>query len=148
MIVILTQDVKGKGKAGDVVKVNDGYARNMLIPKGLAKEANSVSLNDAKLQAGAKAEHERRALIEAQETSGKLGGQTFNVVAKGGRDGKLYGAVTTADIAECLAKAGYKIDKKKVVIDSPIKNVGVFKVRVKLHPKVSCDINIEVSSEQ
>ena len=148
MIVILTQDVKGKGKAGDVVKVNDGYARNMLIPKGLAKEANSVSLNDAKLQAGAKAEHERRALIEAQETSGKLGGQTFNVVAKGGRDGKLYGAVTTADIAECLAKAGYKIDKKKVVIDSPIKNVGVFKVRVKLHPKVSCDINIEVASEQ
>lgn len=148
MKVVLLEDVKKVGKKGEVVDVSDGYARNFLMKKGLAKEANSVSLNDAKLQAGAKAEHERRTLIEAQETSGKLGGQTFNVVAKGGRDGKLYGAVTTADIAECLATAGYKIDKKKVVIDSPIKNVGVFKVRVKLHPKVSCDINIEVSSEQ
>ena len=126
MKVVLLEDVKKVGKKGEVVDVSDGYARNFLMKKGLAKEANSVSLNDAKLQAGAKAEHERRALIEAQD----------------------YGAVTTADIAECLAKAGYKIDKKKVVIDSPIKNVGVFKVRVKLHPKVSCDINIEVSSEQ
>ena len=113
MKVVLLEDVKKVGKKGEVVDVSDGYARNFLMKKGLAKEANSVSLNDAKLQAGAKAEHERRALI-----------------------------------AECLAKAGYKIDKKKVVIDSPIKNVGVFKVRVKLHPKVSCDINIEVSSEQ
>ncbi len=148
MKVILLQDVKKLGKSNDVVDVSDGYARNFLFKKGLAKEMTSSNLNDVKLQQGAAKEHARRALEEAKKTKEVLNGKTINVVAKGGRDGKLYGAVTSADIADALKKAGFDVDKKKVVIPSPIKSVGVFGVRVKLHPEVSCDVNVEVSSAE
>ena len=147
MKVILLQDVKKLGKANDVVDVSDGYARNFLMKKGLAKEMTSANLNDVKLQQGAAKEHARRALEEAKKNKEILNGKTINVSCKGGRDGKLYGAVTSADIAEALKK-GFDIDKKKIVIPSPIKNVGVFGVRVKLHPEVSCDVNVEVSSAE
>ncbi|MCR4688045.1 MAG: 50S ribosomal protein L9 [Saccharofermentans sp.] len=148
MKVILLQDVKKLGKTNDVVDVSDGYARNFLMKKGLAKEMTSANLNDVKLQQGAAKEHARRALEEAKKNKEILNGKTFNVIAKGGRDGKLYGAVTSADIAEALKKEGFAVDKKKVVIPSPIKNVGVFGVRIKLHPEVSCDVNIEVTSAE
>lgn len=147
MKVILLEDVKKVGKANSVVDVSDGYARNFLMKKGLAKEVTSANLNDVKLQTGAKAEHERRALIEAQKVEKEMAGKTFGIKAKGGKDGRLYGAVTAADIADSLKTAGFDIDKKKVVVANAIKNVGIFKVRIKLHPKVSCDINIEVSTE-
>ena len=141
MKVILLSDVKNVGKANEVVNVSDGYARNFLFKKGLAKEVNSANLNEVKLQTGAKAEHERRALIAAQEAKKVLDGK---VVARGGADGRLYGAVTAQDISDSLKKEGFDIDKKKVVISNPIKNTGMFKTRVKLHPQVSADINVEV----
>ena len=144
MKVILLSDVKNVGKANDVVNVSDGYARNFLFKKGLAKEVNSANLNEVKLQTGAKAEHERRALLAAQEAKKILDGKMFTVVARGGADGRLYGAVTAQDISESLKKEGFDIDKKKVVISNPIKNTGMFKTRVKLHPQVSADINVEV----
>jgi large subunit ribosomal protein L9 len=144
MKVILLSDVKNVGKANDVVNVSDGYARNFLFKKGLAKEVNSANLNEVKLQTGAKAEHERRALLAAQEAKKILDGKMFTVVARGGADGRLYGAVTAQDISESLKKEGFDIDKKKVVISNPIKNTGIFKTRVKLHPQVSADINVEV----
>ena len=147
MKVILLSDVKNVGKANDVVNVSDGYARNFLFKKGLAKEVNSANLNEVKLQTGAKAEHERRALLAAQEAKKILDGKMFTVVARGGADGRLYGAVTAQDISESLKKEGFDVDKKKVVISNPIKNTGIFKTRVKLHPQVSADINVEVITD-
>ena len=147
MQVILLSDVKGLGKANDVVNVSDGYARNFLFKKKLAKETSASNLNEVKLQTGAKAEHERRALLAAQELKSELDDKTFEVHAKGGEGGKLYGAVTASDIADAMKSAGYEIDKKQVVLSGPIKNVGTFGVRIKLHPKVSSEINVEVSAE-
>ena len=144
MKVILLSDVKNVGKANEVVNVSDGYARNFLFKKGLAKEVTSANLNEVKLQTCAKAEHERRALIAAQEAKKILDGKVIRVVARGGADGRLYGAVTAQDISDSLKKEGFDVDKKKVVISNPIKNTGLFKTRIKLHPQVSADINVEV----
>ena len=102
MKVILLADVKNLGKAGDVVNASDGYARNFLFKQGLAKEMTAAGLNEVKVQAGAKAEHERRALAEAQETKKTIEGKTFEVKARGGADGRLYGAVTASDISDTL----------------------------------------------
>lgn len=148
MKVILLSDVKNLGKAGDVVNASDGYARNFLFKQGLAKEMTAAGLNEVKVQAGAKAEHERRALAEAQETKKTIEGKTFEVKARGSEDGRLFGAVTAADISDTLKAAGFEIEKKKVVINNPIKNTGTFSVRVKLHPKVSADINVEVVTDR
>ena len=147
MKVILLSDVKNVGKANEVVNVSDGYARNFLFKKGLAKEVTSANLNEVKLQTGAKAEHERRALTAAQEAKKILDGKMFRVTARGGADGRLYGAVTAQDISDSLKKEGFDIDKKKVVISNPIKNTGIFKTRVKLHPQVSAEINVEVVTD-
>ena len=144
MKVILLSDVKNVGKANEVVNVSDGYARNFLFKKGLAKEVTSANLNEVKLQTGAKAEHERRALIAAQEAKKILDGKVIRVVARGGADGRLYGAVTAQDISDSLKKEGFDVDKKKVVISNPIKNTGLFKTRIKLHPQILADINVEV----
>ena len=146
MQVILLKDVKGVGKFNEIVEVSDGYARNFLLKKNLAKETSAKNLNEVKLQTGAKAEHERRALAAAQENKKILDGKVFKVIARGGADGRLYGAVTAQDISDSLKKEGFEVDKKKVVIASPIKNTGMFKVRVKLHPQVSADINVEVET--
>ena len=147
MQVILLSDVKGLGKANDVVNVSDGYARNFLFKKKLAKESTASNLNEVKLQNGAKEEHERRALKAAQELKEKLDGQTFAIKAKGGEGGKLYGAVTASDIADSLKAAGYDIEKKQVVLSGPIKNTGTFGARIKLHPKVSAEVNVDVTTE-
>ena len=147
MKVILLSDVKNVGKANEVVNVSDGYARNFLFKKGLAKEVTSANLNEVKLQTGAKAEHERRALLAAQEAKKILDGKVFRVTARGGADGRLYGAVTAQDISDSLKKEGFDVDKKKVVISTPIKNTGLFKTRIKLHSQVSADINVEVVTD-
>ena len=147
MKVILLSDVKSVGKSNEVVEVSDGYARNFLIKKGLAKEVTSANLNEVKLQTGAKAEHERRALVAAQEAKKILDGKVFKVTARGGADGRLYGAVTAQDISESLKKEGFDVDKKKVVISNPIKNTGIFKTRVKLHPQVTGTLKVKVKEQ-
>lgn len=146
MKVILLQDVKGLGKEGQVVEVSDGYGRNFLLKKKLAKESSAANLNEVKLKQGARAEHEKRAFEAAQELSKDLGGKTFTMKMKSGEGGKLYGAVTAGDVSDLLKKNGYEIEKKQVVIESPIKNIGTCGVRIKLHPKVSCQINVEVEA--
>ena len=146
MKVILLQDVKGVGKEGQVVEVSDGYGRNFLIKKKLAKESTVANLNEVKLKQGAQAEHEKRALQAAEDLKKDLGDKTFTLKMKSGEGGKLYGAVTTADVSDLLKKNGYDIEKKQVVIDTAIKMVGTFGVRIKLHPKVSCQININVEA--
>ena len=146
MKVILLSDVKGLGKANDVVDVNDGYARNFLLKKKLAKESTASNLNEVKLKKGAQAEHERRALEAAKNLASDLGGKSFTLKVKAGEGGKLYGAVTSADVSEELKKNGYSIEKKQVVINTAIKSIGTTGVRIKLHPQVSCEININVEA--
>ena len=146
MKVILLADVKGLGKANDVVEVNDGYARNFLLKKKLAKESSVSNLNEVNLKKGAKAEHERRALDAAKDLKKKLDGESVTLKMKSGEGGKLYGAVTAQDVSDALKKKGYEIEKKQVVINNPMKNVGTFGVRIKLHPEVSCEINVNVEA--
>ncbi|MBP5654504.1 MAG: 50S ribosomal protein L9 [Clostridiales bacterium] len=144
MKVILLQDVKKVGKANEVVDVSDGYARNFLLKKGLAREVSAANLNDVKLKTGAAEENARRALEAAHATADKLSGAKVPVEARGGADGRLYGAVTAQDISNSLKAMGYDIDKKHVVLQNPIKNIGEFSARVKLHPEVSCEVIVEV----
>ena len=146
MKVILLTEVKGLGKADDVVEVNDGYARNLLFKKNLALEATPVNLNAIKLKRGSLAENARRELLEAKENGKKLSDQRITLTMKSGEGGRLYGAVTAMDIAAILEKQGYKIDKKHILIKTPIKAVGSFEVTLKLHADVSVNITVDVKS--
>ena len=146
MKVILLTEVKGLGKADDVVEVNDGYARNLLFKKNLALEATPVNLNAIKLKKGSLAEKAKRELLEAKENGKKLSDQRITLTMKSGEGGRLYGAVTAMDIAAILEKQGYKIDKKHILIKTPIKAVGSFEVTLKLHADVSVNITVDVKS--
>lgn len=146
MIVILTKDVKGTGKAGDVVKVNDGYARNMLIPKGLAKEAtqgNVRSLEKQKAIAEERREEQRQA---AKKQADKLEQITLIVKSKGGEGGKLFGSVTSMDIAKALEEQeGITVDKKKIEMPGPIKHAGDTHVTIKLFPEIAAEVKVKVT---
>jgi len=146
MKVILLTEVKGLGKADDVVEVNDGYARNLLFKKNLALEATPVNMNAIKLKKGSLAEKAKRELLEAKENGKKLSDQRITLAMKSGEAGRLYGAVTAMDIAAILEKQGYKIDKKHILIKTPIKAVGSFEVTLKLHADVSVNITVDVKS--
>ncbi|QHI72228.1 50S ribosomal protein L9 [Aminipila terrae] len=146
MIVILLKDVKGSGKAGDVVKVSDGYARNMLIPKGLAKEATEGNVRSLEKQKAIAAEKKEEEKAAAQKLADKLKELTVSIVTKGGDGGRLFGSVTSKDISEALNKQHkINIDKKKFVLDSPIKTTGEFSVDVKLYPEVTGAVKVNVS---
>ncbi len=149
MIVILTKDVKGTGKAGDVVKVSDGYARNRLIPAGLAKEAtqgNVRSLEKQKALAEEKREEQRAA---AQVQAEKLEKVTLNISSKGGENGKLFGSITSKDIADALeAQESIKVDKKKIEMEGPIKQAGTSAVTVKLFQNVSARLKVAVTVDE
>jgi large subunit ribosomal protein L9 len=146
MKVILLEDVKGLGKADDIVEVSDGYARNFLFKKNLALESTPANMNAIKLKKGSLAEKSRRELAEAQETGRMLSGQKVMLEMKTGEGGRLYGAVTAMDIAGALAKKGHKVDKKQITIKSPIKMIGSFEVGLRLHAEVTVNITVEVIS--
>ena len=146
MKVILLKDVKGSGKAGEIVKVSDGYARNMLIPKGLAKEATPGNIKTLEKQKEKLAEKQAADKADAEELAKKLEEITVEIVSKGGEGGKLFGSVTTKDIADALAdQQGIEVDKKKIVLDSPIKEAGVKEVTVKLYQEVSAKMKVSVT---
>ena len=146
MIVILTQDVKGKGKAGDVVKVNDGYARNMLLPKGLAKEATQGNVRSLEKQKALTEEKRQEQKAAAQKQAEKLEKLTVTIQSKGGENGKLFGSITSKDIAEALeAQEGIKVDKKKIDLPAPIKQTGTETVTVKLFPEVAAKLKVKVT---
>lgn len=144
MKVILTADVAGKGKAGDIVTVNDGYARNFLFPKKLAKQATSENLNSAK-QAIAAQKHKRETEIaQAKETAEKIAGAALVIPAKHGGNGKLFGAITAKEVAAAMNKEyGLNIDKKKFSVPN-IKELGTYDGSVKLYAEVSTNFTIEV----
>ena len=146
MIVILLKDVKGAGKAGEVVKVSDGYARNMLIPKGFAKEATKGNVRNLEKQKAIMAEKQAEAKAAAEELAEKIKTLTVNIVSKGGEGGRLFGSITSKDISEALEEQhGIKIDKKKIVLDSPIKQTGETEVTVKVYPEVQSQLKVSVT---
>lgn len=148
MIVILTQDVKGTGKAGEVVKVSDGYARNMLIPRGMAKEATQGNIRSLEKQKAIMAEKDEEAKAAAEALAERLQQETVTIRTKGGEGGKLFGSITTKDVEEAVKEQlGVHIDKKKMQLESPIKNVGDHEVPVKLYAGVPGTIRVKVETE-
>lgn len=145
MKVMLLADVKGQGKKDQIVNVSDGYARNFLFPKKLAVEADAKAMSDAKTKEDAKnykIEQDKKA---AQELKAKLEGITVKIKATAGADGRLYGSITTQDVAEALeAQFGIAIDKRKISCDTPIKAYGPYTLDVKLYAEISGKINLIV----
>ena len=143
MVVILLKDVKGTGKAGEVVKVSDGYARNRLIPKGLAKEATEGNIRNLEKQKEIADEKRAEQKAAAQKQAEKINEITLTIRSKGGESGKLFGSITSKDIADALQEQeNIKVDKKKIVLDSPIKQTGSSEVTVKLFPEVTAVLKI------
>jgi len=145
MKVILLTDVKGKGKKGQMIEVSDGYARNYMLPRKLAQEATADAINTMRMNDKATAERQARERAEALETSKKLKELTLVVKAKGGGAGRLFGAVTNTEIADALKKnTGIAIDKRKIVIDEPIKNVGTYTVKCKLGYEIVGQLTVKI----
>ncbi|MBI5212746.1 MAG: 50S ribosomal protein L9 [Nitrospirae bacterium] len=147
MQVILKDNVKDVGHIGDMVNVKDGFARNFLIPKGLAVEANPKNLKALDHEKRKIQELVKKAKSAAEGLASKVSGRSITIKAKSGEEDKLFGSVTAMDIAEALKKEGLDIDKKKIVIDEPIKRLGSYTVSVKIHQEVSAQVNVQVVSE-
>ena len=146
MKVILQQDVKGQGKKGQMIEASDGYARNFLLPRKLAVPATAENVNTMKMQEKAKKAQEAAEKAEAEATAAKLKELTVKVVAKGGNGGRLFGAVTTKEIADALqAQHGIAIPKTKIVQDEPIKAFGGYELKVKLGYEVTGTLKVVVA---
>ncbi len=147
MQIILKEDVKSLGKKGTIVKVNDNYARNYIIPKGLGVEANKANLNDLKLKNANEAKIEAAKTENANITKAAIDGKKITIKVKGGKDGKLFGSVTSKEVAEAINSA-YKVDvDKKRISMEPIKTPGETQVIVKLHRDINAKVNVEVITE-
>ena len=145
MKVILLQDVKGKGKKGQMIEVSDGYARNYMLPRKIAVEATTDAVNTMKMNDKAAAEKAAKERAAALETSKKLRELTLVVKAKGGGAGKLFGSVTNEAIADALkANAGITLDKRKIVISDPIKNVGTYTATCKLGYEITANLTVKI----
>ena len=147
MKVILLEDVKGSGKTGDVVKVSDGYARNLLIPKGLAVEATPQNIKQLEKKKAAEEKKFKEDKARAQEIAEKLLKEGIVIKTKAGENGKIFGSITSKDIADALNALGYDIDKKKILLDAPIKTTGVTEVMIKLFTEVTGKVKINVVAE-
>lgn len=145
MKVILLEDVKSVGKKGEVVEVSDGYARNVLLKKGQGKEATGKNMNDLKLQKANAEKIAQETLAAAKALGEEMKGKTVKIAVKTGEGGRVFGSVSTKEIAEALkAQLGYEVDKKKIQLASPVKTLGVTIVPVKLHAKVTTEVNVHV----
>ncbi len=145
MKVILLEDVKSLGKKGEIVTVSEGYARNFILPKKLGLEANSKNLNDLKLKKQNEEKIARKKKEDAQEYAKEMSSKEVTVKIKVGDNGRLFGSVSTKEIAaEARAQCGLDIDKKKIQLEEPIKNLGVYQVKVKLHPEVTGELKVKV----
>ena len=146
MKVILKADVKGNGKKGEIINVSDGYARNFLFPKGLAVEANAQAMNEYNNAASSKAHHEKMLKEAAEANKAKLDAASVTIKAKAGAGGRLFGSVTSKEIAaEIKNTLKLDIDKKKIVLDSDIKAFGTYNVPVKLYTGISANLKVIVT---
>lgn len=149
MKVILQQDVKGHGKRGQLVEVSDGYARNFLFPKKLAVESNAANLNTMQQQDKAKAAQLAQEIAEAKDLAEKLKAAIVKIPAKAGAGGRLFGAITSKEIAEALEKQhGLRINKAKIVQEEPIKSFGSYELRCKLGHEISGTVYLVISEEK
>ena len=148
MKVILNKDVKGTGKAGDVVTVSDGYARNMLIPRGLATEATQSNIRQLEKQKAIAAEKKAEEKAAAQELAEKLNKASIKMKIKAGEGGRIFGSITSKDIADAIKmQLGMDIDRKKVKLDAPIKQVGQTDVDMRLYQDVNAKIKVIIEAE-
>lgn len=146
MVVILKRDIKGTGKAGDIVKVSDGYARNMLIPKGWAIEATKGNINTLEKVKAKQAEEEAARKASAQELAKKIEEIEVCIETKAGEGGRLFGSITSKDVCEALkTQHNIAIDKKKLQMSQPIKALGTFSVKIKLYQGVSAELAVKVT---
>ncbi len=144
MKVVLLKDVKGSGKAGDVIEAKDGFAKNFLIKNGLAKFADASALNENKAQKNAQAFHRQEELKKNKELKNAINGKEVTLAVKCGANGKFFGSVTNKEIAEKLLDLGFNIDKKKIILDSNIKTVGEYTVSIKISPEETAKIKLKV----
>ena len=146
MKVILLTDVRSKGKKGQMIEVSDGYARNYMLPRKLAIEATADAVNTMRMNDKATQERQAKERAEAMETAKKLKDMILTVPARGGGNGRLFGAVTNQEIADTLKKdTGIAIDKRKIVIDEPIKNVGTYTVKCKLGYEIVGQLTVKIT---
>ncbi|AEY64368.1 MULTISPECIES: 50S ribosomal protein L9 [Eubacteriales] len=147
MKVILKQDVKGLGKKEQMVEASDGYARNFLLPRGLAVEATSSNVNIMKTKKEAEAQKKDREISQAKELAKKIKDITVTLKVKAGENGKLFGSITSKDVAEALkSQQKLDIDKKKLVMPDSLKAVGTFEVEVKLYPEINSKFTVKIES--
>jgi large subunit ribosomal protein L9 len=147
MQVILRDRIENLGNAGDVVDVKPGYGRNYLIPKGLAYEASPANVRRLEAERAAQTRRDTETLTEAQQRAKSIEGVSLTFHARAGQEGKLFGSITSADIAEKLAEQGVEIDRRQIELDEPIKALGVTSVPVRLHPQVHPEIKVWVIAE-
>ncbi|MBQ1208464.1 MAG: 50S ribosomal protein L9 [Lachnospiraceae bacterium] len=148
MKVVLLQDVKSLGKKGQTVEVSDGYARNFILPKKLGVEANATSLNDLKLQKAHADKVAKEQLENAKQLAADLAEKTVELAVKSGVEGRVFGSVSSKEIAVAAkAQLGLELDKKKIVLDEPIKSLGVHNVSIRLHKDVMATLKVHVSGK-
>ena len=147
MKVILLQDVRGKGKKGKMLEVSDGYARNYMLPRKIAMEATADAINTMRMNDKATQERQARERAEAMELAKRMKAMTLTVYAKGGGAGRLFGSVTSQEIADALQSQGITLDKRKIVIDEPIKNVGTYTIRCKLGYEITAQLTVQIQEK-
>ena len=147
MKVILLQDVRGKGKKGQMLEVSDGYARNYMLPRKIAMEATADAINTMRMNDKATQERQARERAEAMELAKRMKAMTLTVYAKGGGAGRLFGSVTSQEIADALQSQGITLDKRKIVIDEPIKNVGTYTIRCKLGYEITAQLTVHIQEK-
>ena len=144
MKVVLLKDVKGSGKAGDIIEAKDGFAQNFLIKKGLAKVADTQAIAENKAQKDAQAFHRQETLKANKALREKLDGTEITVQVKSGAGGKFFGSVTNKEIADKLLELGFDIDKKKIILQSNIKSAGVYPATIKISPEETAKISLNI----
>lgn len=147
MKVILQDHVEGVGHLGDLLDVSDGFARNYLLPRGKAVEANKRNLKAFEHTKRVVAEKVRKEKLELETLAKKISAVTLTIAAQVGKDDKLFGSVTVKDIAECLAEQGFTVDRRKIQLPQPIKELGFFTIPVKLHPEVTASLSVTVAKK-
>ena len=145
--VILREDVKTLGRAGEMVRVKPGYARNYLLPQGLAYEATEGNKKRIAAESKARASRDQAEKTEAQQVAATLNAVTLNLSGKAGEEGKLFGSITSQDIADALARAGHTVDKRRIELEHPIKTIGEHAVTIRLHSEVHAQLRVTVVAE-
>ncbi|QHT58637.1 50S ribosomal protein L9 [Paenibacillus lycopersici] len=147
MKVIFLQDVKGQGKKGEIKDLSEGYVRNFLFPKNLAKPASEGNVKTLDAQKAAELRKKEQEKADAQALGARLEAMKVVVKTKAGEGGRLFGAITSKQIAEALEALGVKVDKRKIELEEPIRTLGVTQVQVKLHPEVKAKLSVHASEE-